>query len=515
MEKYSMIRLVLSFLLVIVLLGMTMSCERYIDSRDPVRSLPEDGPIPTNLTVEINNQSVVLSWDIANPDIVSKYRVYVAKEEDSIFVLHDSTTTTSIEMSDLHVNQRYLLRVTAVTSENLEWEPSEIVNAIITYLSIELANGDEYTSSRDITVRINAPSLFSHVMISEDSTFADAQFVPATGQSASFELSEGDGVKYVFVKLQLNDGSVTGEPLRDSIILDTQAAIDSVFFLPPANGQYFGAGDTITFGLSTGETGGRRAVAIITGAAVPLYDDGTNADPDSGDGIYYGTWVVPVQFVLNAGEVTGEFTDIAGNTASPRKADILLNVFTAPLPVTLSATTLSTFEITLNWTRSTSNNFASYRLYRSTSSNVTENSTLLDVFPSATATSYTDTTLTYNQTYYYRLYTYDKVGQSVGSDIASAHTLNNLPPETVELTIVPGASTVDLYWTASDERDFESYRIYRGDASVDDNSSIVLIERNQNVTSAMGVDLQGSPYVRIYVFDRHGFKAAGPAVQVP
>ena len=515
MEKYNMLKLIISISLVIVVLGISTGCERYIDSRDPVRSLPEDGPVPTNLSVEINNQSVVLSWEVTNPDDVSQYRVYVAKEEDSVFVLHDSTTTTNIEINDLHVSQRYLFRVAAVTSANLEWEPSEIVSAVITYLSIELANGDEYTSNRDISVRINAPSLFSHIMISEDSTFADAQFVPATGQSASFELSEGDGVKYVFVKLQLNDGSVTGVPLQDSIILDTEAEIDSVFFLPPANGQYFGAGDTITFGMSTGESNGRRAVAVITGAAVPLYDDGTNADPDSGDGLYYGTWVVPVQFILNAGEVTGEFTDIAGNTASPKKANGLLNVFSAPLPVTLSATALSTFEIALNWTRSTSNNFASYRLYRSTSSNVTESSTLLEVFPSATSTSYTDTTLTYNQTYYYRIYTYDKVGQSVGSDIASAHTFNNVSPAIVELTIVPGGSTVDLYWTASDERDFESYRIYRGDASVDDNSPLVLIERNQNVTSAMNVDVQGSTYLRIYVFDRHSFKAAGPAVPVP
>jgi len=502
----------------IIVLTITLSvmfgCERYIDSRDPVRSLPDDSLIPTDLAVEVNNQTVTLSWDIDNPSAVSQYRVYIAKEGDSLFVLRDSTTATSIELVGLTVNQRYLFRVAAVSKTNLEWNQSEIVSAVITYLSIDLAGGNLYTNSRNIQVRINAPTSTSHIMLSEDSLFTEAEFVPFVGTSTNFELSEGDGAKFVFARLQFADGSITGEPLSDSVILDTRAKIDSVFFQIPDNGQFFVTGEKITFGMNTGETGGRRAVALITGSAITLYDDGTNADPDSGNGIYYGTWTVPVQFILNAGDVTGEFTDAAGNTASPVKANRAINIFTAPQPVTLSATPLSTFEIALSWPRSTSGNFASYRLYRDNTDVVSETSTLLEVFPSAGATSYTDTTLNDDQTYYYRLYVYDQVGQSSASRIASAHTLVNTAPTPVELTVVVDSPTVDLTWTASEERDFESYRIYRGDENVDSTSSLVLLERRQNVTSADNIDLQGSTYLRIYVFDRHGLSAAGAPVRV-
>jgi hypothetical protein len=354
-------------------------------------------------------------------------------------------------------------------------------------------------------------------MLSEDSTFADASFVSFTGAPASFTLSEGDGVKTVYARLQFSDGSRSGELLQDDIILDTHAAVDSVFFTPV--GVTFSPGDTVLFGLDAGETGGEASASFTGVSRINLYDDGTNGDPIEGDGIYRGRWVVPVDFTLYNGVVTGSFQDRAGNSALPVTAQQVLNVNSPPQPVTLSAAPLSTFEIVLSWTKSNSADFASYRIYRSTNAAVSESSELVTTITNVNTTGYTDDDLNDNTTYYYRVFVYNNSNLSSGSNTASAKTKTNSPPEAVELfAIVQSDNTVDLVWSKNNEADFASYRLYKDhDTTQTDLDSLradLLSYIDNRNTSTFTDSLPDTllHYYQVYVVDKHGASTASNVV---
>ncbi|RKX26533.1 MAG: hypothetical protein DRP47_08020 [Candidatus Zixiibacteriota bacterium] len=515
-----------------ILMVVVGACDRYIDSRDPVRSVPQDGPVPYNLRVFVNHQSVTVSWDISGSSPVGKYRIYVATEPEESdefnFILLDSTTNTTIELDELTINKRYYFRVTAVSTSGLEWEPSEVTNALFTYLSIDIEHGRDRVNNRSVQIQISAPAQISHIMISEDETFASDNWIPFVGTMADFELSDGDGAKWVYVQLQFNDGSLTGDILSDSIILDTRAVIDSVFFGTPANSEYFVAGETVTFGVATSESGGEASVSFDGGlsGAIVLYDEGTGADLTADDGIYYGDWIVPTSYSLDHGEVTGRFTDEAGNSANDRTAARLLTIFTMPQAVTVSANSFSTFQINLIWTQSISSteNFASYRIYRDTSPTVSESSFLVKNETNRSTTSFTDTLLDDNTTYYYCVYVYEKSGLSAASKIVSTTTLLNTIPEPVELFAVDNGSetTTELMWTISTEADFESYQIYRPNTALTSQPSLshftTLVWRGNDINTIQRANISltaatdSSWYFVIYVFDKHGEKSAASNV---
>jgi len=512
--------------ILLIVLMTAAGCDRYIDSRDPVRSLPTDGPVPANLKVTAIDGGVTLSWEIDDPTGITRYRVYAAEVEAGVqteYILRDSTTELSITLTNLQINNEYLFQVAAVLTSGLEWERSEAVGSVVTYLSITIEEGAEYTNDSDVRVNINAPVATSHIMLTEDSTFADVLWLPFQGTTRNFIISDGDGVKWVYARLQFTDGSTSGGILSDSIILDTRAQIDSVFFSDFPNGQYFSAGDVITFGLAAREVGGTASAGFTGVGQVLLYDDGSGVDPIAADGVFYGSWTVPGGFTLNNGSVTGTYRDEAGNSAPQITAVRTLNIFTAPPAVTLSASALSTYEISLTWTSAVSNNFASYRIYREAGAVVTETSELITTITSGGTTSYTDTDLEAGFTYYYRVFVYDNIGLSTGSATVSATTEANTPPDPVDLFAVVGVDTmtVTLSWTESDERDFDSYRVYRYNTpAVDTTHSLVILQRNRGtLTGAAGLPTvpsgsNGHYYFRLYVVDRHGAVASSNVVDV-
>ena len=64
--------------MIILLAAAVVGCSRYIDSRDPVRSLPDTGPVPINLTASLDNGSVTISWEVADSAGIARFRAYVA-----------------------------------------------------------------------------------------------------------------------------------------------------------------------------------------------------------------------------------------------------------------------------------------------------------------------------------------------------------------------------------------------------------------------------------------------------
>ena len=184
-----------------------------------------------------------------------------------------------------------------------------------------------------------------------------------------------------------------------------------------------------------------------------------------------------------------------------------------PAAVTLAAFVVSESEVELDWSRSTAVDFASYQLFRSDSVNVTTASPLLQTQTTSTTTTYRDTDRKPVTDYYYAVFTVDKAGLTSKSNVVKATTFVNQPPKSVTLFVTKEDSTsVTLGWTKNDDKDFDSYRIYRSVGSPVGIS-------NANLTGA--VTAQGTTeytdrnfdkgekfYFVVIVYDKYGAASA-------
>jgi len=493
---------------IVLILFSLISCSRHIESRDPVRSLIDSGPVPSNLTVTINNNSVDLSWEISLAAAVARYNVYMAESDTADFVLIETTPLTNYTINDLTADKVYFFKVASIIQTGLEGPPSEIVSVKMSLLSIVILSNKGFINTRNLQISLNAPSTVTLVILSEDSLFADADYASFT-PTKNFRLSDGDELKTVYARYRFADGSQSGDPISDEVTLDTKAEINSVSFNPV--GSTFSPGDTVFFELSAAETGGNATVSFGSINALPLYDDGTNNDIVAGDALHNGFYVVPANLNIASVLVTGSFHDQAGNAASPVSSTDVLTIYSPPIPVTLSVSAESSSEIRLNWTASTSSNFSVYRIYRDILSNVDETSELIDVIQNRSTTFQIDTDLDAGIAYYYRIYVYDRSGLKAGSNTENATTLLNNPPEAVELFLAgQTTSTADFAWTTSLESDFESYRIFRAADTTVSNSDVMVGYVTSSTSNNLTYDPPaiGDYFFRIYVYDQQGLATA-------
>ncbi len=512
MKKIFKIAVVSLTMLVMVAGG----CSRKIDSLDPVRTLPDPLDAPINLSALIGNRAVTLSWEMPVATGVSYYRIFVADSLGGEFRLRDTSHATSHTISGLSYNHQYQFSVAAVRSSNDEGDRSSSISVQIPALSLVVNNDQKYTNSVQVNVALNAGFGATEYQISEDSSFAAA---PILGFSSSvqFTLSNGDGNKRVYARFYYNDGSRTNAAVYDEIVLDTRASISSFDFLPAQ--ASFQTYETINFELVANELGGTATVSFIGAPQITLYDDGIFPDAAANDGKYTGRWLIPVGVSMTGTEVTGNFTDAAGNDALPLKAPDLLNVVATPLPVTITSTfASSTYQIAVDWTPSTSPNFQAYRLYRALTNNVSTVSTLVTTIFDKPSSGYTDTTLNANTQYYYRVYVVDSFGYTSASNIDSAKTLVNTAPAAVSLagSLAGDSSGFNLSWTVSSETDFASYRIYRKNSPGVTTSDLqVKIINDRNTDSASDfIAGTGTVYYRIFVFDRHGLSTGSNEISL-
>ena len=392
-------------------------CDRKIDSRDPVQSLPPPPPSPINLTVQLDDRSATLSWEVTDSGAVDYFRIYRALGGDAPFVLFDSADGFSRTLTGLPYEQPVRLRVSSVSPQRVEGSPSEEMTVTLGLLSLVIADNAAYTNRRDVTVRLTVPTATSFVELSEDSLFASGSIPEPYRATLDFELSRGDGVKRVFGRFDFENGQRSGGPVFDEIVLDTRAHIDSVTFSPSL--QPSGPGDTLLFRVAAGEPGGEATTSFSGVGAIELFDDGTAGDAIADDGFYSARYVVPVGVVVSDAVVTGAFTDAAGNRAETAIAAARLDIHpnTIPDAVTLAVALVDSARARLSWTESPDTDFESYRVYRSVSPGITEDDLFLMVaiVSSRTATGYDDF-LAANGAYYYRVFVFDLEGLTSGSN---------------------------------------------------------------------------------------------------
>lgn len=400
MSKYAIV-------MTLMVLALLLACDRYLDSQDPVRTAPTPIPIPTNLAAVVDDGTVTLSWELTDSSEADRFRVYLAESEEGEYLLKDSTTMFSISLSDLLLNRQAFLRVSTVTSGDVESQLSTKVSATPAHFWISIDDNSEYAKQRDVQVRINSGVNALYLQISEQQDFGDAVW-ESFSVSNSFELSEDDGVKTVYARLQFADGSETGQPLSDDITLDTEAEIESLtFFLDTA---ILAVDSITTFRMQTGEIGGEASVSFGTERNLELFDDGTNGDAVADDATYTLEYTVPFGAYAFDEEVTGSFTDEAGNSAEDVTADGLMNINSTPEKVVLAVSFgVDSSTVVFTWTTSTESDFESYRLI-----NTADPGKTLMIATSSSTNRFEMSSPTPNSEY--RIFVFDLHGDSAPSE---------------------------------------------------------------------------------------------------
>jgi fibronectin type 3 domain-containing protein len=249
---------------------------------------------------------------------------------------------------------------------------------------------------------------------------------------------------------------------------------------------------------SPGVTTSSTLAATITNISTVTYQD---------TGLLDNTTYYYKVFVFDQGGLSTGSNEVSAAT---------LNV--PPQAVTLNAPTgVTETSLTLSWGQSPNADFASYKIYRSTSAGVTTSSTLVATITVKATTSYTDTGLTGNTTYYYKVFVNDTTGLSTGSNEISVST--DVAPTAVTLNTPtnPFGSVVDLSWSQSGAGDFASYKVYRStSAGVTTSSTLVATITGKTTTSYRVETLNSGTlyYFKVYVYDQGGQNTGSNEVSI-
>lgn len=490
---------------------LMVACSRQIDKVADSDGLPVAPDAPSNLRLTVGDGRVVLTWDPVDAP-VDKYLIYRADSTAASFSLIDSATATTFSDNSVQNGIRYYFRISSVSTAGIEGPKSLSIAGIPGLFSIRIAGDDLYVSNKDVTILVEYPASASHIMLSNEIGFSSSKW-EGVSPAVTWELPDLDGEHTVFAKFKMFDGNESSTPVYDDVILDRIALIES--FVSDDGGAVLSAGDVIHFTMTTGEPGG-RATAVLPGLdAIELFDNGTAGDAVAYDGTYEYDFTIPPGYEIENGTVNGTFRDAATNVAPQAAIGHLITVRNAPKPVTVHLNGAFQNRLEIAWTESEDTDFASYRIYRSESTPVTENSDFVAKLGSSAQLTVTDTNVVPATTYYYVVIVSDQTGLSATSNTLTAATLANKAPDKVVLAYEKtGETDFKLTWTRNGDSDFESYRIYRSDTQEVNNDVTMLhaIVNSQGTTTFSGDNEGNTYYYVIYVYDRYGLASAGSNV---
>jgi len=495
----------LAFFIVILLAA---GCSRYIESEDLDFDLGSEPPKPENVTLMHIGEGIMLTWDYENAGAGISYKVYYSIDSlENSYALWETTTEQSSTITSLKSGQLYYFAVSAVNTNGLESKRSEPLSTNYGILSININGGSKYTNSRNVSIAFVIPVAATLVQLSEDPDFSDSRwdnYAPVK----SFQLSQDDGSKYVYARLKFEDGSESNtiQPIADTIILDTETSIDTVYFTPTET--ILARDSVVNFVLVATEGDGTAQISFPGKSSFILNYDANASDTTNDKYVYSRDFTVPANLEVVDGVVQGHFYDAAGNSAEVARAPELLNISNPPTPVSLVAVTESSEQIRLNWSEAANEDFAAYHIYRDTVITVSSSSEPITVINNRYTLTYGDTNLEENTAYYYRIYVFDNTGLSAASGVAMDTTLVNTPPGSVILAARVEEGSVTLTWTANSDDDFATYRIFRETSAIsfDDIPNLAPLEiiNSQTTTQFLDNPLAGTYHYVVCVFDRQG-----------
>ncbi len=454
-----------------VCLGLSAACskdhslETAVNPRDPDHTGVRP-PVPTSLQARVSNRSVELSWSLSDSsgvESVSVYRIYRA-EHDATPVLADSTSHSPVSLSGLVNGTEYLVSVASVLSNGLEGKRSASLTVVSGVFGMQVDDGRETTRGLSVRLAMLVPDGTRGMQVANGHGLDAAPiqpFVPAL----AWQIPPGDGEKEIFARFIDAEGNLSLS-VSDRIRLDTRADIESLTFDPAQAAP----GDHLHFRLDAGEPHGQAGVSLGTGGRrLDLRDDGFAGDAAADDGIYALDYTVPQDLALVDVLVTGDFTDEAGNAAPSLPAPVRLTVRNDPPAVTLDPiVSPAAGELALSWSAaSDAGRFFAYRLFRAEEPGVDTSSARVQVreITARSSTTYTDTNLDPNRTYYYRVTVVDLNGRTSSSNEEAGRPRLAPAPDPVTLDVPSNVTetSVSLSFSRCLAPTFAQYRVIRGE----------------------------------------------------
>lgn len=171
----------------------------------------------------------------------------------------------------------------------------------------------------------------------------------------------------------------------------------------------------------------------------------------------------------------------------------------------------------LAWTRNGDHDFASYRIFRSSASESASPPKQIAHITDRSVTTFTDTDLSDETTFNYWVSVFDREGLYSESNHVSGTTLAaNLPtPVTLATPMAILAKSLRLTWSASQDRDFASYRIFRSNRAKIDSSGAPIALINTITTTTFddfGLENNTMYYYRVYVYTTQNYCAGSNVV---
>jgi len=468
-------------------------------------------PAPEAVVVTVGDNEARLGWSMPEgapaPTRYAVFRRETAPDEGDVEKVGE-TATPSFADRQVRNGRIYGYRIAASTGGAFGKRSNE-VNAAPALFSVVIENDVASTNRTAANLILTAPPTTDAMLISERPDFAGAAY-RRYSTAASWAFSFGDGEKTVYARFRLGDGSESF-PVSDAVVLDTRAVIRSTTFAGP---DAVSPGAVVHFAVDAGEPDGAASIQVpgLFGDR-PLFDDGTEGDPQPDDGVYEADVRIPAGSLVTRVAVTGRFTDGAGNTAAAVAAERTLTVEIAPDAVTLLDPGFPEppqgASVTLRWTQSVAPDFAAYRVFRSSSSDVDAGDKLVGSAGTRTTVEISDGEPAEGSTYYYRVYVRSQSGLETGSNAVEAVVPNLRPPVAVTLSGPDGVSDtrVGLSWSESFDRDFARYVVRRAEApAVDANSPVRASLDDVHATLWFDEELIENTryYYRVYVEDDGG-----------
>ena len=443
---------------------------------------------PANLTAQaLDATSIQLTWDaVAGAD---GYTVYRSLTPDGTFTEVNNSATNTYTDEGLLPNTVYYYKVAAYTGSDYSPETGP-VNATTQRAvpSVPTQLAAQALSSTSIRLTWQAAADATGYRVYRSDTEAGAYTQIGTSQTTDYsDTGLNPNTAYFYRVAAYNDvgesaqaGPASATTLADAPVAPTQLEAKA---LSSSSVQltWTAVADADGYRVYRGSAaGGPFSQVGTTQAAVLTYTD-TGLSPNT---TYY--------YKVAAYNTTGESAQ-----AGPASATTLADPPVAPTQ--LAAQALSASSIRLSWNAVTG--ATGYRVYRS----ATSAGTYTQV-GTAQGTGFTDTGLSPNTTYYYKVAAYNTAGESAQAGPASATTLADPPVAPTQLAAQAlSASSIRLSWNAV--AGATGYRVYRS-ATADG----VYTEIGTTMgTSYTDVGLKANT---VYFYRVAAYNAAGTSQQV-
>lgn len=430
----------------------------------PVRSLAVPAPPTGLLATPVSGDKVKLDWGAV--DGAAQYKVYRAVYASAYSTV---ATISTINYTDtgLKPATQYYYQITALASDNSESAAATISVSTLDTDSMppSTPGGLTATAISPVSIQLNWNISTDNVAVRDYEIYyrlsTDANYSKVATISHPVNTYTHNGLVpgklyYYYIRAtdDHNNPSPNSAPVNAQALADTQKPTRPVILSAIVSGNridlaWSGSADNIgVTGYRLYRKTGSSAMTLVSPgpASATAYSDAGLA-PDT-------TYIYEVAAVDTAGNESDRSLQISRTTALDNQPP--------PMPGNLSATLAGPTAIKLQWNAVTDNiGLSGYEIWRGLSANNFTAKLLL-----TNATSYTDSSLSPNTRYYYKVVAVDTSGNVSGAAlidaITSADTVKPTPPTFVAARSTVSKNKVHLTWSgAGDNIGVVSYEVYR------------------------------------------------------